>query len=115
MLAGERRLPGTSETLVGQEDLQLVGPETSSPSTPYGFQQEASPCWLGFGPTQMAALLEVTLLVAALWPVCWTRVRQPLQMEESGHKQLLSHPERAGTQGQQGRNCPWAAAYLKVA
>lgn len=41
--------------------------------------------------------------------------QSPLQKEEIGHKQLLSHLEGTGTQGQQGRSCPWATAYSKEA
>lgn len=41
--------------------------------------------------------------------------RYPVEKEEIGHKQLPSHPEGTGTQGQQSRSCPWATAYSKVA
>lgn len=41
--------------------------------------------------------------------------QQPLEKEKIGHKQLLSHPDRTGMQGQQGRSGLWAAARLKVA
>lgn len=73
---GERRLPGTSEhpNSGGTRRLQLVGPDTPSPSVLSTLSMGGLILLAAlsrFGPRQMAGLLEVSLLVAALWPVCW--------------------------------------------
>lgn len=37
------------------------------------------------------------------------RGQQMLEKQEIGHKQLFSHPKGTGTEGQQGRSCPWTS------
>lgn len=71
----EKRLPGHANS-GGTGRLQLVGSATPSPSPPSWLSIRGLILLAGlsrFGPIEMAGLLEVSLLVAACWPVCWTR------------------------------------------
>lgn len=66
----------------GTGKMHLAGPDTPSPSTPPWISIGGFILLAGLsriGPIQMAGLLEVSLLVAALWPLCWTRVSCPLK------------------------------------
>ncbi|KAF4803883.1 hypothetical protein TURU_012489 [Turdus rufiventris] len=81
---GDKRLPGTSEhpDSGGTGKMHLAGPDTPSPSTPPWISIGGLILLAGLsriGPIQMAELLEVSLLVATLWPLCWTRVSSPLK------------------------------------
>lgn len=43
----------------------------------------------GFGPTQMARLLQLILLVHTLWPICWRRDSSPLRRRSFAAGNLL--------------------------
>lgn len=84
----------------GTGRLHLAGPDTPSPSTPSWLSTGGLILLSGLrriGPIQMAGLLEVSLLVAALWPLCWTRVSSHLK------RRRLATSNSSATQTEQER------------